>query len=211
MTQDVELVEDDLRLRGMSGLERRVASRRAGIGAEPGIEGIHAGFGAVGAAEPDGPAAESRRAGTHDNSIGMPRPDREFVAADDLGAGMACPVELLLHVRLVEIFDGVPVEMKVLGSVLDGGDTTVASRFHRDREALGVTRVVGKPVELFAFHGLAVATADAPNVDLQVDAPAAAIEVAYPASRLIVEGAMTGAAQAAACFFRRRFRAMTTA
>jgi hypothetical protein len=139
----------------------------------------------------------------------VPRADGEFVDADDFGAGVAGPIELLPHVLLVEFLDGMPVEVPVLGNVLDGGEATVAA--DPDGEALGVVRVVGQPVEAFAFHGMAPATADASDGELQVDAPAAAIEVAYPSKGLVVEGAMAGAAPATAGFFRRRRRAMTTA
>ena len=102
-----------------------------------------------------------------------------------------------------------PVEVQVLGNVLDGGQAAVAA--DADGEALGVVRVVGEPVEAFAFHGVAVPTVDAANGELQVDASAAAIEVADLSEGLIVEGAMAGAAHSAARFFRRRRREMTTA
>ena len=102
-----------------------------------------------------------------------------------------------------------PVEVQVLGHVLDGGEAAVAA--NPEGKALGVVRVVGQPIEAFAFHGLAVATEDASDGELQVDAPAAAIEIAYLSKGLIVEGALAGTTQAAAGFFRRRRREMTTA
>ena len=210
--QDMELVEDDLGLRGVAGLERRgaeglphvhdgQADSPGFLGAEPGIEGIHAGFGAVGAAEPDGPAAQQV---ADDDAVRVPGADGEFVDADDLGSRAAGAVELLPHVLLVELLDGVPIEVQVLGHVLDGGDPAVAA--DAEGEALGVKRVVGEPVEAFALHGLALPAEDAADGEFQVDAPAAAVEVADPSRGLIVEGAMAGAAHSAACFFRRRRR-----
>ena len=139
----------------------------------------------------------------------MPGSDREFVDANDLGAGAASPVELLLHVQLVEVLDGVPVEVPVLGNILHRSDATVAT--DPDGEALSEVRVVGQPVEVFAFHGLALATENASDRELQVDAAATAIEVTDPSRGSIVEGSMAEAADATACFFRRRWRAMTTA
>ena len=156
VAQDMELVEDDLGLWCVTGLERRGAkglphvhdgqADSAGFrGAEPGIEGIHAGLGAVGAAEPDGPAAEQV---TDDDAVRVPGADGEFVDADDLGARAAGSVELLPHVLLVELLDGVPLEEQVLGRVLDGGDPAVAS--DPEGKAPSVMRVVGDPVEAFA-------------------------------------------------------------
>jgi len=79
-----------------------------------------------------------------------------------------------------------------------------------DREALGVVRVVGNPVEMFAFHGPAVATEDASNVDLQVDVTAATIEVAFFESIDRTRSDDWCRARRSK-FFRRRFKAMTTA
>src|SRR6185312_6856255 len=63
--QDVELVVEDLGVRGMARLVGRgaeglphveddQADSPGFLGSEPGIEGIEAGFGAVGSAKPDG-------------------------------------------------------------------------------------------------------------------------------------------------------------
>ena len=139
----------------------------------------------------------------------MPGSNREFVDADDLGAGAAGPVELLLHVPLVEVLDGVPVEVPVLGNILHCSDATGA--IDPDGEALSEMRVVGQPVEVFAFHGLALATEDASDRKLQVDAATIAIEVTDRSRGSIVEGSIAEAADATAWFFRRRWRAMTTA
>jgi len=136
-------------------------------------------------------------------------PDREFVDADDFGGGAADAIELLLHVLLVEVLDRVPLEEQVLGHVLDGGDPAVAS--DPEGKAPGVVRVVGDPVEAFAFHGLALPAEDPADGDFQVDASAAAVEVADAAQGLIVERPMAGAALTATRFFRRRRRATTTA
>jgi hypothetical protein len=135
--------------------------------------------------------------------------DRDLVDPDRPRPRRAGARELGPHVLLVEVLDRVPVEVPVLGHVLDGGQPTVAA--DADGEALREVGVVGQPVEAFAFHGLAHPTVDAADRALQVNAAATAIEVADPSWGLIVEGAMAEAAHAAACFFRRRRREMTTA
>ena len=90
-----------------------------------------------------------------------------------------------------------------------GGEATIAA--NANGEALRVVWVVGKPVEAFAFHGLAMAAEDATDGELQIDTPAAAVEITDISWRLIIKGTVGGAAHAAACFFRRRRREMTTA
>jgi hypothetical protein len=103
----------------------------------------------------------------------------------------------------------VPVEVPILGNILNGGHTTVAT--DPDGEAPGELRVVGQPVEAFAFHGLTHSTGDAADRELQVDAAATTVEVADATRGLVIEEAMAGAAYAAGRFFRRRRRVTTTA
>ena len=135
--------------------------------------------------------------------------DGEFVDADDLGAGLTDVGQLLAHVLLVEFLDGVPVEVEVLGDILDRGEPAVTS--DADGEAVGVARIVGEPVESFAFHGTTPPAGDAADGKLEVDASSAAVEIADGSRVVIVEGAMAGAAVAAECFFRSLRREMTTA
>ena len=217
MPQDVELVVDDAGLRGVAGPERGGAEGLPHVdddepdspgfpGAEPVVEGVEAGFGAVGSAEPDGSAANEI---ADDDAVGVPRADGQFVDADDLGAGSADAFELFAHVLLVEFLDGVPVEVEVLGDVCDGGEPAIAS--DADGEATGVAGVVGEPVESFAFHGLALPTGDAANGELQMDATPAAVEIANAAKLLIVERAVDGSTHSTGGFFRRRSSGMTTA
>jgi hypothetical protein len=109
----------------------------------------------------------------------------------------------------VEFLDGVPVEVEVLGDILDGGVSTVAS--DADGEALGEVRVVGEPFESFAFHGIAPPTCNATDGELQVDASPAAVEIAGLTRGLIVEGVMDGATLSAGGFLRSRRSGMTAA
>jgi hypothetical protein len=217
VSQDVELVVDEPGLRGVAGLERGGAEGFPHVeddqtnspgfpGSEPSVERIEAGFGTVDSAEPDGPAAEQI---ADDDAVGVAGADGEFVDADDLRSGLADAIELFAHVLFVEFLDGVPVEVEVLGDILDGGEPAVAS--DADGEASGRAGVVGEPVESFAFHGAAHLAEDAPAGELQVDAPPAAVEVADLARVLIVEGPMVGSTHSAGSFFRRRLREMTTA
>src|SRR6266545_4146679 len=103
VTQHVELVEQDARLRrvGASGVAKRLphvhhhqADPRAVPGSQPREELIQAGLGAVHAAEPDRPATQEV---ADDDPIAMPLPDRHLVNADDLRRGPAGAPQLDLH------------------------------------------------------------------------------------------------------------------
>lgn len=135
--------------------------------------------------------------------------DGEFVDADDLGCGEAGAVELFGHVLFVEVLDGVPVKVEVFGDILDRGQSAVAA--DADGEAMSVTRVVGEPVEVLALHGITQAASDATDRPLEVNAPAAGIEVADQSSSLVVEVPVEGATDSADRFFERRRSGITTA
>jgi len=129
----------------------------------------------------------------------MSGPDRDFVDPNDLGSRIAGAVELLVHVLLVEIFDSMPVEVAVLGDILDGGETAKAS--DADGVAVGIKRIIRQPFESFPFHSPTLATGDAANEKLEVDTPSAAIEVADVAEGLVVEGTMDSPTHSTGRFF----------
>jgi len=131
--------------------------------------------------------------------VGVAGSDGKFVDADDFGAGLPDPKELFAHVLFVEILDGLPVEVEVFGDILDGGEATVTS--DADGEAPRVSRVVGEPIESFAFHDAAYPTEDASAGELQVNATPATIEIADLTRVLIVEGPVFGPTHSAGGFF----------
>ena len=85
----------------------------------------------------------------------MPLGDGDLVDADDPRRGAAGPAELLAHVLLVQLLDGMPVEVQFLGDRLDGA--LPAASAHVEGEPLGVERVVGQPVQPLALHAAAPA------------------------------------------------------
>ena len=217
VAQDVELVVQDRGLRGVPLLEGGVAERlphvhdrqadfAAFLRAEPGEELVQARLGAVLAAEPDGPAPF--QVADHD-AVLVSLGDGDLVDADDPGSRAARPAELLPHVLLVQFLDGVPIEEQFLGHLLDGG--LAAASADEEGEPLGVQRVVGQPVQPFVLHAPTLAALDPANREGEIDTLVATGEIADAPGPLVVEGAMLLAADAAARFFRRRCRVMTTA
>src|SRR5262249_42172382 len=175
-------------------------------GAQPGIERVQAGLGAVLAPEPDGAAA--LQVADHD-AVLVSLGNGDLVDAEDPGSGVAGPAELLAHILLVEFLDRVPIEQEFLGHFLDGGFATPSAQ--EEGKALGVQRVVGEPVQPFALHAPAPRTLDpAPRVD-EIDALVATGEVAGTPESLVVIGAIHLPADTASRFFRRRRRVMSTA
>ncbi len=118
--------------------------------AKPGKELVQAGFGAILAAEPNRTAP--LQVADHD-AVLVSLGDGDLVDADHPRRRFADPAELLPHVLLVQLLDGVPVEEEFLGHLLDRGLATAPA--HEEGKAFGVERVVGEPVQAFVFHGLA--------------------------------------------------------
>jgi len=158
------------------------------------------------ATEPD-PAPAQQFA--HDDPIGVAFADRDLVDADRLGAGRAGLGQLRSHVLLLESLDRVPVEMQLLGQVLDRGRT--AAPAHVVRKALGIERVVGQELQPLALHLAATAALHAPNLELEVDACIAAGQIARPMRAPVVPTRLRSATAAAGRFFERRSRVMTRA
>jgi hypothetical protein len=174
--------------------------------AEPGEELVQARLRAVLAAEPDRPP--SLQVADHD-AVTVPLADGDLVDADDPRRRAARPTELLPHVLLVQLLHGVPVEVQLLGDRLDGA--LPASPPDVEGEPPGVERVVRQPVQPFAFHAATPTAVDPPYRQVEVDAAIATGDVADTPRSLVVEGAVGAPAHAAARFFRRRRRVMTTA
>lgn len=124
VADDVELVEQDVSLRRVLGLERRRAERLPHVHhsqpdalahrrAEALVELVHTGLGAVLATEPDGsPTLEI----AHHDAVGVALLDGHLVDADHLGPRSTLSAELLPHVLLLQLLDRVPVEWSSLAT-----------------------------------------------------------------------------------------------
>src|SRR4051794_5341803 len=192
---DVELVVDDPSLRGVALLEGGVAERlphvhdgqadlSALLRAEPGVELVQARLGAVLATEPDRPATLQV---ADDDAVAVALADGDLVDADDPRSGAACPAELLPHVLLVQLLDGVPLQVQLLGDGLYGA--LPAPPADVEGESLGVQRIVRQPVQALALHATTLGAVDPANRELEVDPPVAARDVPDAPESLIVEGA----------------------
>src|SRR5712692_3534529 len=210
VTEHVELVVQEARLRCVAGLERRVAKRRPHIHhrqadfaafawSQPGEELIHARLGPVGATKPDRPAAQQV---ADDDAIGLSLANGDFVDANDGGRGRSSTPELLAHVLHLQGFDGLPIEVQFARHVVNRRAAAAAADV--EGKAFGVEGIVRQPGELLLFHGTTPATLDAANLELQVDTGVATGQVADPPQLAVVMGALGLAAHATSCFFRRR-------
>ena len=159
------------------------------------VEEIHRGFAAVGAAEPDRPLANQIG---HDDAVAVAGPDRDFIDADSGRSGWTGEVELLLHVELVDLLHGVPMEVHFGGDIFDRRGAATAT--DGENEASGVARVGGEPGESLAFHA-APRAIDAAEFELEEDRVTAAIQIAAATEDVVVRAAKGEAAEAADRFF----------
>lgn len=208
MAHDVELVEQDRRLRrghhgGVAERLPHVHHRQADAVslalAQPGVELSHAGLGAVLAAEPDRPLA--RKVADHD-AIAVALADRDLIDADRLRPRPPGAGELGFHVLLLQRLDRLPVEPQLLGHVADRG--LPATPADIPGKALRVARVKGQEVQPLALHRAAVAAPNPPHLELQDDPKRAAPQVANLPHSPVIPAPMRLAATAAHCFFERR-------
>ena len=187
-------------------VHHRQANAAALLLAQPVVELRHARLGAVLAAEPDRAPANQI---AHHDAVGVALADRDLVDADRLGAGRARLGQLRPHVLLLQRLDRVPVEVELLGNVLDRGLT--AAPAHVVGKALGIERVVGQEVQPLALHVPATLAPHAPHLELQVDARVATRQIANAPRASVVPARVRSTAAAAERFFERRTRVMTRA
>src|SRR5262245_42500425 len=217
VAHDGELVVDDPGLRGVALLERGVAGSlphvhdgRADLaafpGAEPGEGRVAARLGAVLAAEPDRPPP--LQVADHD-AVTVPLADGDLVDADDPRRRAARPAGLLPHVLLVQLLDGMPVEVQLLGDRLDGA--LPAPPPDVEGEPLGGEGVVRQPVQPCPLHAATPGAVDPAYRDVEIDPPVATGDVADAPRSLVVERTAAAPTDPTACFFRRRRSVMTTA
>ena len=158
------------------------------------------------AAKPDRPATNQV---THHDAVGVTLADRDLVDADGLGSGSACLGQLRRHVLLLKPLDRVPVELELLGDVLDRG--TAAAPADIEGEALRVERIGAKEAELLPLHLAATATEDTPHLEFEKHPCVAAGQIAHAPAFAVVPARVFLAAGATDCFFTRRLRVMTRA
>lgn len=215
MAHDVKLVEQDGGLgRSFGGgiVERlphihdRQTDAACLLLAQPVVELVHAGFRTILAAEPD---RSTPNQVAHHDAVGVPLANRNLVDADRLRTGRASPLQLRLHVLLVEFLDGLPVQMQFLGNILDGA--APAASPDEPGKPLRVERVVCKKVELLALHLAAISTEDSPDFQFQIDARVATGQIPYSSCRSVVPANVRPTALLADCFFERRTNVMTRA
>src|SRR5487761_2409344 len=215
VAHDVELVKQDRGLRRtrkgciakrLPHIHHRQPNATALLVSEPVIELRHARLRAILAAEPDRAMANQV---AHHDAVGVALADRDLVDADRLGSGRARADELRLHVLLLQRLDRIPVQVQLLGNVLDR--RLSAAPAHVMGKALGIEGIVGQKLQPFAFHFAAASALHAPHLDLQEDALVPTREIANASRTSVVPARMNSPATAADCFFERRTRVMTRA
>jgi hypothetical protein len=132
----------------------------------------------------------------------MPLADRELVDADHSRSRGAGAPELRTHVLLVELLDGIPVQVQFLGDVLDGRGAAAPADVVG--KALRVERIVGEERKPLALHRSTLAALDPAHLEIEVDAKLTARQIAHPPPGAIVEAAMHRPAHATVRFFVRR-------
>ena len=134
--------------------------------------------------------------------------DRHFIDADDVRRRMPGTRELFAHVDLVELLDGVPIEMHPSRHIRDRHRATQAADLHCKPQC--VFRVVGQKGELFVLHAAGRA-GHAAHVKVEIDFPIAASKIARPSPPFVVTAVANLPTSAALRFFERRSSVMTKA
>src|SRR5580692_11254605 len=208
MAHDVELVEQDRRLRRF--VLRDVAERlphvhhgeldfAALFEPEPVVERPHAGLGAILATEPDRPLAN--QVADHD-AIAVALADRDLVDADRARTRRAGTFELSPHVLLLQRLDRVPVELELLGDIADRCLSATAADI--ERKAFGEVRIVRQKIQPFALHCATTAARHAPHFDFEKNPKSCARQIANLSHPPVVPAVPDPPAAAANGFFERR-------
>src|SRR5215204_239310 len=215
MAYDMELVEQNRGLRRMRigrqaerfpHVHHRKADARALLGAEPGVEPLHARLRAVTTAEPDRPATQ--QVADHD-PVGVPLADRDLVDPDHLRAGPARARQLGLHVLHLQRLDRVPVECQLLRHVRNR--RLPAAPPDKIGEAPGVERIFRQKVEPVPLHLAAAAAIDTPHLQLQEYPRVSTGQIAHTTDLAVVPPRLHPATASARCFFERRRSVITRA
>jgi hypothetical protein len=122
-----------------------------------------------------------------------------IIDTDHFGAWRAGARQLRCHVLLIQLLDGIPVEVELFGYILDR------------RLAAAPTHKVGEPlgeVEPLPFHFATKPAKNASHFQFEKYARVAAREVAYVTHRAIVPAVVGRTATSTQRFFERRFSLM---
>src|SRR3990172_6303955 len=215
MAQYVELVVQDRRprcarrshvVKRLPHVHHRQANPTGLLLAQPVVEQRHTRLFSVLSPEPD--RAPSNQVAHHD-AIDMAFADRDLVDSNHSGGRRSSSAQLLPHILLLQLLDGLPIQVRFLGNVLDGRDTATPS--HEEGEAFRIERILREPIQLLLFHLAASLAVDTSNLQFQVDPSVPTRQVAYSAQLAVVPGSTRMATDSADSFFPRRWRRTTLA
>src|SRR6266571_589041 len=160
---------------------------------------LRPGLRAIVPAEPDRPLANEV---AHHDPVLVALAHRDLVDADHRRRRSSRLGQLGTHVLLVQLLHRMPVELQLLGDVIDR--SAAASPADIEGKSLGVERIVRQKLETLALHLAAPAATHASHLELQEDAQAAGREIASAAKLAIIPPGMLLSAGPARRFFERR-------
>src|SRR5438309_3057171 len=210
MAHHMKLVIENRRLRGahLGSVSKRfphVHDRQANpcaLGLSQLIEELRqAWLGAVFTAKPD---RSSLLQVAHHNPIRVSFANRYLVDADHLWFWLSRLSELRLHVLLVQILDRMPIQLELLGHILDGRRATPSP--HIVSKALGVKRIVRQKLQPLALHFATASTKHPANFQFQVYPRIAARQIPKLTNSAVVPTLLHAPAVATGSFFERRTR-----
>lgn len=143
------------------------------------------------------------------NQIGRRRSGSRFRLCQSLWVLAFRHVPVTGHVVLVQLLDGVPVQMQFAGNVRHRA--AAAPSPYIPGKPLCIERVVGQKVESLAFHLSTVPAQHPSNLDFQIDAYIAIREVANSSMLLVVPTGVSSSTGVADCFFEHRMSVMIRA
>jgi hypothetical protein len=128
--------------------------------------------------------------------------NRHLIDPADLRPRHPDPPELLAHILLIQLLDRLPVQMKLVGHVLQGGGPAASS--HKEGKPLRVKGIVGDPRWALLPHHATALAQDTPDFDRQIHAGISTRKIPDLARLAIVKRPMRSPARAADRFFPRR-------
>src|ERR1700687_318001 len=153
-------------------------------------------LGTILAAKPD--RAPSQQV-AHDDAVGVPAANGDFVDADYFGCRRPDPAQLFPHVLLLQFLDRFPMQPELAGDIRDRRGP--APPPDQPRKAFGIKGIIRQPSQSFAFH-LAATLAGYPTQEhLHIDAVLTTRQVSNQAKLLIVKAAVPKPTNSTGRFF----------